>query len=419
MTASWPPYHWLVSPEIGPVAKNFWRVKFDQHDLEMYERFLRILRLSKDGRTAQEIGRILGMNNVGKFLTGKKMSFLTRLRSESERLGQLESSSHRWLPSRLKPRGTPGVNWVEVPTAPLTFQCIKTLLAGAGTETGKLGTSNLKSFGFRTPEEIVAERTDLFGFLLGAIIGDCGKRPKGSSKFSSRSISLVLSKNKPNSFRFGEFVSLCANASLGLGMHRVRDSPISDQRYGKTECYCWNTAASPLTSWIFNECLGLAEGETTTYSPLRMEWIHAMPDSFKTSLVQGLSESDGWPSPSEDKVRLVSSPNTALFKRLLEDLGSHPKVIHQPPVELLTVPTEEANRLPFFSPRIDSNLYRSMAVLAAARRWPGRVRLSDEIIGKLIELSKTTSNASEVCLRLAETTSVKVSGNTVRKYTRS
>ncbi len=409
----WPPFHWLESPEIKPIVEDFWRARYDEDDLAMYNRFIEILRLYRNGLNGESISRSLDINNVGKYITGNKMSFLTRLRGEHDRLGP-PKPAHKWLPLRLKPRGTPDTAWVEVPTPTIRFGDIQSFIERI-TPT-LVEPRLLTNFGFSSHRELESERTNLFGFLLGAIVGDSGKHSKGTTRFYSRSLSLVLSKNKPNSYRFGEFVSLCGNASLGIGMHRVHDLPVSDKRYGKTECYCWISSSSPLVSWVFNECLGLRDDETTTYDPLRMGWLLKTSRDFKIHFIQGLAESDGWPDASDDQVKLVSSPNTEFFKKLMEGLGCHPNKADQPLVQLLRCSTQDAFKLPFFSPRIASNLYQDMQTLAIAKRYPERIRLPQGAIETIRELSRAALSASEVCLRLAEKTGFKVSGHTVKKY---
>ena len=409
----WPPYHWLASPEIKSFAADFWNPRFDEIDVAMYNRFLEILRLSKRGVNGDEIGRILRMNNVRKYLLGVKLSFLSFLRREHDRLGSPEPS-HKWIPLRLKPRGTPGDVWIQVPEPPLTYERIDSMIKKLpmGSPEPRL----LDEFGFDSEGELRRERTNLFGFLLGAVVGDSAKALKGTKRFVSRRILLVLSKNKPNSFRFGEFTTLCANSSLGLGMRRVTDLPISDKRYGKTECYAWASVSSPLNSWIFNACLGLRDGETTTYDSLRMDWILGAPREFGANFIQGLSESDGWPDAGDDAVKVVSSPNTKLFMQLLENMGCPAQFVDQPPVELLRCRTEYAARLPFFSPRIHSNLYADLQILAHAKRYPERIRLPEAAAKTIRELSKTETSANRICLELARATGHKVSSHTARKY---
>jgi hypothetical protein len=411
--ALWPPFHWLDNPDIGPTIADFWNPRFDQHDISMYNQFIEILRMSRSGLNGDEISRALHMNNVRKYLVGEKLSFLTTLRTEHDKLGP-PSIGQKWLPRRLKPRGTPDGSWIQVPVSPVTFEQVDSMIQDLPFQVPD--SAPIGEFGFGSLEELEQERTNLFGFLLGAIVGDGIKQLKGTRRFVSRRIALVLSKNKPNSFRFGEFTSLCANAALGLDMRRVADLPISDKRYGKTECYAWASASSPVNSWIFNECLGLRDGETTTYDSLRMDWLPESPKSFAIHFIQGLTESDGWPDAGDDVVKVVSSPNTKLFGRLLENLGCPTRFVNQPPVELLTCRTEDAVLLPFFSPRIHSNLYEDMRTMAQAKRYPERIRLPQSVIDNIRSFSKASTSANEIALQLARTTGYKVNAHTVRKY---
>jgi hypothetical protein len=144
--------------------------------------------------------------------------------------------------------------------------------------------------------------------------------------------------------------------------------------------------------------------------------MQATPE-FQVSFLQGIGESDGWPDAGQDRVKLVASPNTELFKNILESVGCHPIVIDQPPVELLSIATAEAYALPIFSPRVRSNLFDNMETLARAKRYPQRIHLSFEAINVLRRLARNTTNANQVCLEFARETGYKVSSQTVRKYT--
>lgn len=412
-TQQWPPYYWLESPEIRPIVDDFWRVKYDEHDLALYDRFVRILGLSRGGHNGEEIGRILHMNNVRAFLAGRKKSFLTHLRSEHERLGTPELGCC-WLPIQLKPRGTPGREWIQVPSQ---IKDLRDIASVIGQRSATESVFSLKDeFGYNSREELAKERMSLFGFLVGAVIGDVGKHRKGESRFPSKSLSLVLSKDKPNSFRFGQFTTLCARASIGLEMHRIADSPVSKHRFSKAECFQWISPASPLVGWLFHGCLGLQTGELTTYNPMRMDWLLDTPSSFKAAVLQGISESDGWVDAGDDTICIVSSPNSALLSSVLDSLNLRHRTDHQELVDVLRVPTEEGAKLPLFNPRIRSVYFEQMEIMSHAWRLPDRKRLPDEIIQYIRELSIKTQTLSGICLELAKTRGVKVTSQTIRKY---
>jgi hypothetical protein len=398
---------------VTPIVDDFWNPRYDERDIGMYNRFLEILKLSKSGLNDEEIGRTLHMNNVRKYLAGTKKSFLTVLRAEHERLGP-PSVGHRWLPLRLKPRGTPDGEWIQVPARISGMGNIDSVIDQ--TEPIENAYAKMSEFGFKSKGEVVDEKIPLFGFLVGATIGDAGKHPKGESRFQSKSLSLVLSKRKPNSYRFGQFTSLCAQVSLGLEMHRISDAPISKSRYSDSECFRWISPASPLVGWLFRNCLGLNEDELTTYHPLRMEWLVETPPPFKIGVLQGVSESDGWVDAGNDTVCFVSSPNTPLFSSVLRSLGLEHRIDRHEIVEEIRVPTEEANRLPIFNPRIRSVYLDQLEVMSRAKRFPERKRLPDDVIQSIRELSMRFQTLSKVCLELARTRGIKVSSQTVRKY---
>jgi len=409
----WPPYHWLDSPDIRPFADDFWNPRFDENDVAMYNRFLGILRLSKSGLNGDEIGRTLHMNNVRKYLDGTKMSFLTLLRAEHERLGR-PSTGRRWLPLRLKPRGTPDGTWIQVPVKIGGIGDISSVLDQRDVlESDYLAMSE---FGYKSSRELRDEKISLFGFLVGAMIGDAGKHPKGESRFQSKSLSLVLSKRKPNSYRFGQFTTLCAQAALGLEMHRISDAPVSRYRYSDSECFRWISPASPLIGWLSHDCLGLNEGELTTYHPLRMGWLVETPSTFKTGVLQGVLESDGWVDAGNDTACFVSSPNTPLFSSVLGSLGLKHRVDRHKSVDIIRVPTEEASKLPIFNPRIGSVYFKQLIIMSGAKRLPERTRLPDEVIHFIRDLGTRIQTLNTVCFELARTRGIKVSSQTVKKY---
>jgi len=289
-TSLWPPYHWIDEPANKPL-KDFWEATYDQTDVSKYQQFVRMLYLRKRGMRDSEISKALRMNNVGKYLSGQKKSFITHMRMEHERLGR-PRECYKWLPLRLKPRGTPDKDWIQVPETIQNYKDVVSVLEQLQPTEDSF--SMMGHFGYRSREEVIADRANLFGFFGGALVRDAGKPEKGSTRFPSSTASLTLSQNKRNSYRFGEFASFSVNASLGLRMHRISDAPSSNRRYTKATCYRWITPASPILSWTFRVFLGLTEDERTTHEPIKMNWPSAAPREFRIHFLQGLLESDGW-----------------------------------------------------------------------------------------------------------------------------
>ncbi len=411
---AWPPYHWIQTEISYSIFEDFWEAKYDLNDKTAYERYLRILELSQNGLSASEIGRILRMNNVGKYLSGKKRSLLTTLRAEHDRIGPPRATS-KWSPVRLKPRGTPDSTWIEVPAAIHDLQDIVSVIDQRTPTQDSF--EMMVAFAYGSNEELLRDRVNAFGFLLGAMLGDAGKPVKGTSRFPSMTIALTLSKDKPNSGRFGHFTTLCANASLGLAMHRIADAPSSTGRFTDAECYRWLSPASPLIGWTFRVCMGLMEGETTTYDPLRMDWILGAPRDFKVSFLQGMAESDGWVDAGKDSVVIVSSPNDELFEKLFTSLDIRHRFCRQPPITRIEFGTEDGLSLPVFSPRIHSNNYDDLVTMATARTFQERVAIPEPFISRILPiLLRTDLNYSKICLEIARATGYKIRSQTAKKY---
>ncbi|QQG48001.1 MAG: hypothetical protein HY247_04300 [archaeon] len=404
----------MIQGELDAITSRFWEMRHERRDVEAYERYLDIFRLHSDGKSDAQVGRMLHMNNVGKYLKGQKRPFLATMASWAERLGQ-PREGWQWLPLSLRPRGTPGDEWIQVPTEVRYFRDISNVLNQLRPK--DVSPEELSDFGFSSRSGMENEKALLFGFFLGATIGDAGKHTKGESHFESKSISLMLSMAKPNSLRFGEFATLSVRASLGLAMHRIADSPMSTGRYSKAACFQWLTPSSPLLAWVFHVCLGLKKGELTTYDALRMPWLLNSPARFKVAVLQGVCESDGWVDAAADTACFVSSPNTTLFSRLLERLNTPYRVDRQKLVEVTRIPTSYAAGLCLFNSRIRSVYYRQLSCMSKATRLPERVRLRSEVVGWIQELAAHNGRISEICLALATKYHIKVAGNTVRRYT--
>lgn len=402
-----------MSPaDVRAFARDFWEVHYERKDIQAYLRHLEILRLSSQGRRAAEIERILKTSNVGKYLKGQKRSFLVTLGTWRRRLGK-PMDGFQWLPTELKARGTPSNNWIQVPKKIRTFRDVLSVLEQLSPTKNAL--KPFEAFDYNSPNELIREKSNLFGFLLGAMVGDATKSLKGQNRFPSMSIALTLSKAKPNSLRFGNFTELCMQTATGLAMHRIKDAPASARRFTKSECFRWLSRASPLISWIFRVCLGLREGELTTYNPLRMNWLLKTPKSFRAHFLQGVAESDGHVDAGRDHVCLVSSPNTRLLLGVLRSLGCKAVTYKQPPVERIEITTFEAARLPVFNSKI-GHLYQDMLVMARARRFPSRVALPKWFVKQIQGTPTIPSNYSRTCLELAGKTGYKVSNQTVKKY---
>lgn len=414
-TGSWPPLHWLDSPDVQPFVVDFWRAKYDVVDIAMYERFLEIIRLSKTGLDGDQIGRQLHMNNVRKYLTGEKVSFLTLLRREHDRLGS-PKSGYKWLPLRLKPRGTPAGAWVQVPTEIRDFSDVLSVLSQL--KPTEESYQMMERFGYTSRDQLQEDRMNQLGFVLGTLLGDAGKDLRSEGRFPSLKVTLVLSKAKKNSERFGEFASLCVNSGLGMSMHRVKDAPASDKRYSKSDCFQWIAPVSPLFAWIFQVMMGLKSGERTTYDQMRADWILASPSGFRIHFIQGLAESDGWVNPGRDIVIIVASPNEQLLDKLLTGLDV-PHTFEKQLVNIVVFQTAVGFELPAFNELTHTNNYDNMTVMAKAKRFTERSPLPIWFLEQIEDTLSKCANYDQACLEIASRTGFKISNQTVKKYSKA
>ncbi|MDA4126244.1 MAG: hypothetical protein OK452_03435 [Thaumarchaeota archaeon] len=415
VAADWPPYHWLEHPEIQPIVDDFWEAKYDEDDLAIYNRFLEILSLSKSGLNGDEIGRKLHINNVRKYIKGSKKSFLTHLRAEHDRLGS-PSPGYKWLPLRLKPRGTPDKDWIQVPTEIRNFGDILSVLSQL--EPSEESYQVMGRFGCASRELLQQERTNHFGFVLGTLLGDAGKGLRSERRFPSMKVSLVLSKAKKNSARFGDFASFCVNSALGLRMHRIKDAPASNKRYSKSDCFQWIAPVSPLFAWIFQVMMGLKRGEKTTYDQLRADWILASPVCFRIHFLQGLAESDGWVNPGRDVVIIVASPNEQLLDKLLTDVGV-PHSFEKQMVNIVLLKTAEGLKLPIFNESAHTNNYDRLILMSRAKRFPERSPLPRWFLDQIEDILLKCVNYDQACLEIARRTGFKITNLTVKKYAKA
>lgn len=216
------------------------------------------------------------------------------------------------------------------------------------------------------------ERNYAFGFLLGMLIGDSNKWKSGNWH---RHITLTLSKRYDTNLALGEFTSAIARG-LGLTMNRGSDLPPGDKPHG---FYVWVSESSPFVDWLFNVCLGLVDGQLTTYDEIHADWALAGPTEFRLGLLHGLAESDGSVSLSSKTIELWIGPSWSFGKRLLSTFGLH-SFQSREAISMTKDNARKAARLPIFSPHIKTVRYQKAEVLGSAKvfgkldRYPASLR---------------------------------------------
>jgi len=163
---------------------------------------------------------------------------------------------------------------------------------------------------------IQENRRNLFGYLLGFLVGDAAKRR--SSPSCEMFLEVQLTKKHRQNERLGEFVGLCANA-CGIRYYKIDDRFVNERLpHGR---YHWKSQPSPLLSWMFSRCLGLLKGQLTAYDSVSIDWICSMERPFRIAFLQGLADSDGYVHLQDQETHVIVSPNLASVSKIFDSLN--------------------------------------------------------------------------------------------------
>jgi hypothetical protein len=183
---------------------------------------------------------------------------------------------------------------------------------------------------------------------------------------------LKLSKAHETNLRFGNYVALCAGF-LGIRMKRIKDScrrhPDDKSTFG---AYVWSSQTSEFILWIFEKCLGLRAGETTTRNPLRARWLLGMPHEFQACFLQGIADSDGYVDLNKHEVGIVVEPNQSLICGILRKLQVHSRRSEAKNQATVILSVKEALGIPVFSPFAGTHKFVLANRLVHAQRFRGR-----------------------------------------------
>jgi hypothetical protein len=137
------------------------------------------------------------------------------------------------------------------------------------------------------------------------------------------------------------------------------------------DAYRWQSRQTRIAMWIFEKCLGLKNGETTTDYPIRANWIATTSLDFQTWFLQGLADSDGYVSLNKHEIGIVTDPNEILVGTLLTNLAVYfrPAIMKHQSAVLMSV--KEGFNVPVFSPHARTHKYELARKLVEAKRYRG------------------------------------------------
>jgi hypothetical protein len=214
-----------------------------------------------------------------------------------------------------------------------------------------------------------ATRPLAFAYFLGVMVGDMSKHASYLRTPRTMTALLQLSKRYQSNLRFGNFVAFCA-ALLGIRMKRIKDyvRPIG----APYDAYRWGSKQSRLMMWMFEKCLGLRQGQTTTNDPIQADWLKGAPDQFQVWFLQGVADSDGYVDLNKHEIGIVVDPNEMLIGRLLSnlDVRFRPALTKHQATIMMSV--REGFGVPVFSPHARTHKFELAKKLVEAQRFHGK-----------------------------------------------
>lgn len=329
--------------------KYFYGLKLNAKDKKNFNAFKKVVEHRKKKLSVQSIAKITKIppTTILNWLNKENIPVVIRLAEHYYQLGKPERGL--WLSINSTRGGLFTGPWIQVPKKVKNYGAIKNFL-------NKIGSN-----------------TQFFGYLLGVMVGDASKHGIKRNNRVTRRLQLRLTKRYDSNLGFGEYFCKCVK-SLGLRIKRNKDCPPGKCNTGPF--YAWHSQCSQLIQWIFEKCLGLKDNETTTYNPIKANWMLKADKRFKIAFIQGLADSDGFVDMNAMQVGIITSPNTRLIKGLLASLNinSKERFFTVNKLSALMIKVKEAYNLPIFNESVNSYRYQKVKKIYYANHikghWP-------------------------------------------------
>lgn len=249
-----------------------------------------------------------------------------------------------------------------------------------------------------------------FAYFLGVMLGDMSKLRGRTGR--NMQVMLKLSKRHETNLRFGDFVVTCAGL-LGIRMKRIKDCTRPPEDRSTFGGYVWSSQTSEFILWIFEKCLGLRPGETTTRNPIRARWLVNMPRDFQAWFLQGVADSDGYVDLNKHGVGIVVEPNQILIWDILEKLHVHFRKSKAKNQATVILGIKEAFGIPIFSPFARTHKFEFASRLVHAQRiqgpWPAWLR------AEVNELTSRGEPSGRIVLTILERHDIAIRSQHIRK----
>ncbi len=367
----WPPYtqqersilegKFLGDWESLEFLKAFWNPIYDQEDLCQYRRAAEVWRMRLSGKAYKSIAKELQIDErkACALVSGKNLHpHLVQMYLNSQMLSK-PKIGWKWIlectpkPTKMTPKA------VEVPERIRSYQDVLDFLKQFPPVPADHPA--IRFFGLSS-QWVEQHKPELFGFLLGFLLGDAGKYfpeyLKHARHYSKTGLSTNMSSSDSN-VRVLTYTQLC------LGIFNLWSHEISAIK-GTIR---WSSQSSDILTWMLRVCIGLGPGQRTSYEKAKMEWLLECPRDFIVAFFQGLADSDGSVNKHGYYAEIGSVPNSRFYKLLLSGIGIpsrvHPKL---QPIQL-RINLLPALQMPLFNPTIASYRFHQMISHSVRRNF--------------------------------------------------
>jgi hypothetical protein len=325
--------------------ERFWEPVYDERDLLQWRRIAKAWRLRLSGRSYKEISRELGIDQRKEcaLVSGRNLRpYLASMYLNAEML-PTPRAGWKWILACTPKPTRPYPKAVAVPEKIQSFKDIVDFLA----QFPPLPPDNtpLRFFGLST-EWFENNRTSVFGFLLGFLVGDGGKSYPECELRSRHYYKTAMTTNmamSESNLRVLRYVQLGLDA-LGIESHQIQSNGILR----------WNSEASYVVTWILRACLGLKEGQRTSRNPVVMPWLASCPREFIAAFLQGLADSDGHVHKTRNYAEIASIPSSEFYQSLIEEIGQNSNAYPIAKPTTVRMNVNVAANIPLFNPVVRS-----------------------------------------------------------------
>lgn len=361
----------------------FFGIKLNSRDLGKTKQYFTALSLKEKGFSSKEIANILGISKstVAKWFWTSTIPFEARLYKTFQKLGKPEES-YKWLSLNTTRGGLLTGPWIQVPETIDSINEIMVVLNQIHPIENYLELAKLFNI---EDTELPILKYNCFYYLLGMLLGD-GAMCKGNSRrFTTRRITLSMTKAHKTNKRICQYIEMSSNL-IGLRMKRTKDD--SPNKKSKHYFYRWQGQCSQLVEWISSICFKLKKDEVKTYTPVKADWLLQSPRELQISFLQGVADSDGYIDIGTKQAGLISKSSIELIEKILKDLNVSycRKYLDHGLLAVTMVNFKDAYLLPLFNPHIQSYRYALLEKMNNAKRPDGKLseKLSIEITTNLI-----------------------------------